>query len=287
MLDPAYDFKHNTHVVQQIDGVHFKLKEPYDFSFLNNYGRVFKVFDGQSSGNVSFGVRDGARRYFIKFAGARPERYENFNGDPASAIIRLKNAAEIYRNLKHPDLIKFINAEKIGGGYAIIFEWEDAAGIEPFGSPENIFMNMPVDKKMRAFESIMKFHAHVAANGYVALDFYEGSILYDPETEKLSVCDIDFYQKSPYTGDLGRICGSARYSSPEEREPGGVMDEITNVYTMGATAFMIFSGSGRSFGEWPLNANLYAVTKRAVSEDRSKRQRSIGQLINEWSTAKK
>ena len=56
---------------QRIDGVTYKLKEPYDFSFLSKYGKVFKVFDEQGI-NVCFGVKDGERRLFVKFAGAKP-----------------------------------------------------------------------------------------------------------------------------------------------------------------------------------------------------------------------
>jgi RIO-like serine/threonine protein kinase len=64
-------------------------------------------------------------------------------------------------------------------------------------------MQMPVENKMQVFEDIMEFHAHVAAKGYVAIDFYDGSILYDYDNEKVIICDIDFYQKSPYVGDMG------------------------------------------------------------------------------------
>lgn len=37
-----------------IDGVSFRMKEAFDFSFLRKYGRVFKVFDDQDSGNICF-----------------------------------------------------------------------------------------------------------------------------------------------------------------------------------------------------------------------------------------
>ena len=55
--------------MQCIDGIPFKLKSPFDFSFLSEYGRVFKVFDDQDSGNICFGTEKDGQRYFIKFAG--------------------------------------------------------------------------------------------------------------------------------------------------------------------------------------------------------------------------
>lgn len=149
------------------------------------------------------------------------------------------------------------------------------------------FMQMPVERKMEAFEGIVEFHAHVAAKGYVALDFYDGSILNDYDKDKVIVCDIDLYQKSPFVNaDSLGIVGSARYVSPEECAKDAVMDEITNVYTMGATAFALFAYGDRAREAWPLSDSQYAVAKKAVSDDRSERQQSITQLIKEWEAAK-
>jgi len=274
-----------TNHVQYIDGIPYKIKEPYDFSFISKYGKVFKVFDEQGI-NVCFGVDDGIRRYFVKFAGAKPIHFDLCNGNTVSAITWLKNAATTYPDLAHPSLIKFVQSEEIGGGYAAVFEWVDAEGIEPIDSPAHKkFMQMPVKLKMQAYEDIMEFHAHVAAKGYVALDFYDGSILYDYVKEKVIICDIDFYQKSPYIGEMG-LWGSSRFVSPEECTQGAVMDEITNVYTMGATAFSLFGSSARNLETWTLKKALYDVAKKAVNNERDKRQQSIPQLMQEWAAAK-
>ena len=82
------------------------------------------------------------------------------------------------------------------------------------------------------------------------------------------------------------IIGSARYVSPEECAEDEVMDEITNVYTMGATAFALFSYGDRTRGSWPLSGNLYDVAKKAVSDERNQRHQSITQFIAEWRAAK-
>jgi serine/threonine-protein kinase len=271
--------------IQWTDGVPYKLEAPFDFSFMAKYGKVFKAFDEQGSGNISFGVENGEKKYFVKFAGApRPNYIANRESgavDAASAIEFLKAAVPLYTELAHPTLIKFVSAEEIGGGYAAVFEWVDAIGIEPKDSPDYMrFMQMPVEKKMRAFEDIMEFHAHIAAKGYVALDFYDGSILYDYEKEKVVICDIDLYQKSPFVNADGLgIVGSARYVSPEECVQDAIMDEITNVYTMGATAFALFAYGNRSPEAWTLNKESYNVAKKAVNDERSERQQSIAQFI--------
>jgi hypothetical protein len=74
--------------------------------------------------------------------------------------------------------------------------------------------------------------------------------------------------------------------SPEEFRNGGLLDEVTNVYTMGATAFALFSDYDHSPERWPLRKELYDVAKRAVSAGRSQRQQLIWQLIEEWEAAK-
>lgn len=65
----------------------------------------------------------------------------------------------------------------------------------------------------QVYESI---RAALAAKGYVTIDFYDGSIMYDFEYARTVICDIDFYVKSPYINNMGRLWGSSRFMSLEE-----------------------------------------------------------------------
>jgi serine/threonine-protein kinase len=85
------------------------MKNPFDFSFLFKYGNVFKVFDAKDSGNICFGIADGDNKYFVKFAGVPTER-SCVSVD--EAVANLKCTVPIYNDFSHPNLIKFINAEK-------------------------------------------------------------------------------------------------------------------------------------------------------------------------------
>jgi serine/threonine-protein kinase len=123
------------------------------------------------------------------------------------------------------------------------------------------FMKMPVERKHKLFDDILDFHAHTVKQGYVAIDFYDGSIMYDFNANKTFICDIEFYAKMPYTNNVGRMWGSSRFMSPEEFTLGAAIDEITNVYTMGATAFSLFAYGNRSPEAWTLNNALYEVAK--------------------------
>ena len=270
--------------IQWTDGIPYKLKTPFDFWFLKKYGKVFKVFDDQDSGNICFGAADGENRYFIKFAGAPAARA---GVCAEEAVANLKAAVPIYWDLAHPNLVKILQAEEIGRGYAAVFEWVDAECMgRMYPLSRRKFMEMPLETRSKVFEDILAFHPHVAARGYVAVDFYDGSILYDFTNERTVICDIDVYTKKPYTNPVGRMWGSGRFMSPEEFTLGAEIDEVTNVYAMGATAFALFAEYDRSPDGWPLTMELYDVVSRAVSDERDKRQQSVRQLIGEWEAAK-
>lgn len=267
-------------ITEYIAGTSIRLKNPFDFSFLEKYGTVFKVVDNfYGSGNICFGVENNGKKYFIKFAGAPKEKFDF--GTTEQAIEWLKEARQVYQDLAHENLIKLVKSEETSGGYVNIFEWVHAECIGYPSPPRQKFLNLSVENKLRAFEDILNFHAHVAEKGYVAIDFYADQIMYDFENDKTIICDIDFYQKSPYYGDKG-TWGSSNFVSPEECTPGLRVDEITMVYTMGATAFSIFSDYDRSPEKWTLNKPAYDVAKKAVSDDRDIRQQSIRQFMQEW-----
>ena len=272
--------------VQWTDGVPYKLKEPFDFSFLSKYGKVFKVFDDQDSGNICFGVHDGESKRFVKFAGAPTERSRVSKDE---AIQRMKSTVPIYQDLVHPLLTKFITSEEIGGGFVMVFEWTDAECMgRQYPQSREKFMQMPIDIGLRVFDDILAFHTHVVKQGYVAIDFYDGCVMYDFNQYKTVICDIEFYAKMPYVNNMGRIWGSSRFMSPEEFELGAAIDEITNVYTMGATAFAFFGDEDRRdrrIEDWKLSKELFSVAKKATSDDRSERQQSIAQFIEEWGAA--
>ncbi len=60
------------------------------------------------------------------------------------------------------------------------------------------------------------------------------------------------------------------------------IDEITNVYTVGATAFALFGNYERTIDKWQLDERHFAVATKAVNADRDLRQQTIAQFISEW-----
>ena len=269
--------------VQKTDGVAYRLKKPFDFSFLKKYGTVFKVYDDQDSGNICFGVRNGDTRCFVKFAGAPTYRSEI---TAQEAIDNLKRPVHLYRELAHESLIKLIDAGEMGGGYAMVFEWTDAISMgRMYPMQHKAFMELPLKTRLKIFADVLEFHIFAAEKGYAAVDLYDSTLMYDREKERTFLCDIDFYRKAPFVNDMGRMWGSALFMSPEEFTLGAVIDETTNVYTLGAIAFALFANYRREKEQWPLTPELFCVAEKATRNERNERYKTLTEMREAWKAA--
>lgn len=269
--------------VQWTDGVPYRLKEPFDFSFLGKYGKVFKVYDDQDSGNICFGLEKNGERVFVKFAGA-PTARGGVSGE--EAIANLKPTEPIYRELAHPRLIRLIDAGEMGGGYGMVFEWTDAICMgRMYPAQHKQFMELSAKTRLQVFRDIVEFHIHASKLGYAAVDLYDSTVMYDVKAARTILCDIDFYRKAPFVNEMGRMWGSAQFMSPEEFTLGAVIDETTNVYTMGAMAFALFGNYSRKAEDWSLSPALYAVAKKATKDDKNDRYSTLTELLSVWEAA--
>jgi serine/threonine-protein kinase len=283
--------------IHNLNGVKFKLKEPHNFGWLHELGEVFAVFDQQDSGNISFGIRNENEKLFVKYAGAKPTEY---NGEPEEAIDRLKQSISVYKDLEHIHLVKLIDHFEPPEGFAAIFKWFEGKNLHPHWSfpppakytdprsPYFRFKRLPMEERLKLIDAIFSFHQFVAKMNYVAIDFYDGSLLYDFASKTTKICDIDVYQKRPFYNEMGRLWGSSRFMSPEEFTLGAEIDEITNVYNMGAMAFSLLGGEvDRSLVRWEAGIELYKVASRAAEQDRGKRFPSMDELIEAWRFAQR
>ena len=266
--------------IQNLDGIRFRMREEYDFGFLSGFGRVFKVFDDQDSGNICFGVENSEGRLFIKFAGASTAEY---CGTPEDAVYRLKAAVPVYKALSHPALIHLREAREIGGGYAAVFDWAEGECMgRMYEDSHKKIMALPVEEKLGIFAAVIDFLKYTASKGRTAIDFYDGCIMYDTVSKKTVICDIDYFRKQPTVNDMGRMWGSSRFMSPEEYELGAVLDEITNVFTLGQMGFSLFTDSDRSPGVFPLGMGCYDLLMKAISPEREKRFHTIAEFEENW-----
>ena len=168
-------------------------------------------------------------------------------------------------------------------------------------SPKEKFKELSISKKLEAVEVLFSFLQNVNQKGYVAVDFYDGSIMYDFLTDVTTICDIDFFKRAPVINDIGiEWFGTKRLKAPEEYIEGSAIDEQTNIFTLGALIFEFF---GRFSDEeiqqrycnnqfvpcsllnWQLSEESYRVAAKAVSLDKSERYLTFAEFFCEWKEA--
>lgn len=294
----------------RLDEVEFRLNTLIDFSWLKKYGRAFMVNDETGSGCVCIGMQDNNQKYFCKIAGVGTI---NAEVTPQEAVQNLKSAVELYANIKHPNLIKVHEHYSYNEFYVVVFKWEsgeclfDHWNFDKYTnnillqSPKEKFKALPSSKKLKVVAVIFSFMQTVCKSGYVAVDFYDGSIMYDFEKDTTAICDIDFFKKTPIINTMGENWfGSKRLKAPEEYVLGEIIDETTNVFTLGALLFELFGNFTKdeikkryekncffscSFNEWELNKASYRVALKAVSLCRNDRYKTIEEFWFAWNMA--
>lgn len=297
-------------VINKLDSIEFRLKELHDFTWLKKYGTAFWAVDETGSGCVCIGMEDSERKYFCKIAGVNTIEAEI---SPQESVEILKEAVHLYYDLAHPNLIKIIEEYDYKQFYVVVFEWTDGKCLfdhwnfeayqrdTTIKSPKERFKELPVSKKLKAVEVLFSFLQNANKEGYVAVDFYDGSIMYDFLTDETTICDIDLFRKTPVVNDKGiDWFGTKRLKAPEEYIKGCTIDEQTNIFTLGALIFDFFGSfseeeirqrycnnqfSPCSLYKWQLSEESYKVATKAVSINKSERYLTFTEFFDDWKTA--
>ena len=95
-----------------------------------------------------------------------------------------------------------------------------------------------------ALTTIYELHVELARADWIAVDFYDGCLMYDFASHELRVIDLDMYSRGPFTNTMGRMFGSTRFMAPEEFELGARIDERTTVFNLGRAAFVFLGERG-------------------------------------------
>jgi serine/threonine-protein kinase len=208
----------------------------------------------------------------------------------------LKRAMPLYEILKHPYLIELIKHFELDDLYVVVFKWADGDclfdhwNFEKYSNNPDIippylkFKQLPIDKKLKMLDVVFSFFEVVAKEKYIAIDFYDGSIMFDFSNDTTTICDIDFFEKTSYINTMGRMWGSSRFMSPEENQKGANIDEITNVFTLGAMMFYVLGDArDHSFEKWQADKELFDMALKATNPDRYARHQSIRDFLLDWS----
>lgn len=246
-------------------------------------GEVFAVFEDQDSGCLSYGVVIEGARWFVKLA-----------PDPATTAM-LRSAARFHAAVRHPVILAPVAFADLGERAGIAYPWAPGAVLyhptrshrpsrtDP-ASPMRAFRAQPPAIVSRVVDDIFDAHLAVAAAGCVAVDFYDGCMLYDPHTATVRLIDLDHYRPGPFTVGPGLLPGSTRYLSPEERTTGAVVDERTTVHTMGRTALLLMD-EGDMEQAWRGTPDQRQVLLRATSTHPAARYDSVARFVLAWREA--
>lgn len=290
----------------KINNVEFKLREYQDFSWLNSYGEVFSVIDSTGSGCISFGLKKDGKKYFFKVAGAKSVKAEISEEE---SIELLKKAVNIYNDLKYDCLINLVDEFSINEFYVAVFDFVegdclfDHWNFDKYFETKEItpimkFKMLPIEKRLDVVDKLFSFFKHFVSLGYVAVDFYDSSIIYDFENDTVKFCDIDLFRKMPTFNDLGEdYFGTKRLKAPEENVKGAKIDELTSEFTLGAIIFDMFSEVVNNderyekgmfihneYEHFELSKEVCDVLLKATSYKRDERFESIEQFYKEFVT---
>jgi serine/threonine-protein kinase len=260
-------------------------------AYLEAVGGVFAVFDTQDSGNLSYGVQVGHDRYFVKTAGL-PDDPQPYLPHPERVSL-LRNAVCVRRCCDHPALPLLYQVIESPDGPLLVYEWVEGeligvqrASRDDPQSTYQRFRRLPVPEIERALDVIYTVHDELARSGWVAVDFYDGCMIYEFERHELHLMDLDTYRQGPSTNDMGRMFGSSRFMAPEEFEQGAPIDERTNVFTMGRTAALFLSDGTLERPPFRGSDAQYDITRSACSADRRQRFSSTAEFCAAWREAR-
>ena len=260
--------------------------------YLNAVGSVFAVFDEhtQDSGNRSYGVQTAQGRYFIKTAGNPDDPNPFLNHSERVSLLR--NAVRLRRSCDHPTLPLLHQVIESPHGPLLVYQWvagellrvEAALRNDPRSTFQR-FRQLPSHEIIRVLDLVYELHHQLARLGWIAVDFYDGCMIYDFDRQELHLVDLDHYCEGSFINEMGRMFGSSRFMAPEEFERGARIDERTTVFTMGRTAAVLLSNGTLERRPFRESDALYEVVRRACCDDRGKRYDSMEAFFTAWMDA--
>lgn len=257
--------------------------------YLSRLGQVFARFDArtQDSGNISFGLEAGGRRWFVKTAGDPddPKPYLSH----AERVTLLENAQRIASVLDHPATPRLHGVVPSAWGPMLVYDWVEGELVRTAperrddpASPFQRFRRLPLAALEKAIDAVIQIHVQLCGQGWVACDFYDGCWMYDFESGALHLFDRDSYHLGPFTNEMGRLFGSDRFMVPEEFEKGALIDERTTVFNLGR-AMSVFLGDGTlERSAFRGSDAQHALMLRACAPEPEARFHSVADLARAW-----
>lgn len=259
-------------------------------------GEILATYDHrtQDSGNVSWLVRVPDGVVFVKSAGSRdvptgvPTPYLDLDG----RIMLLRNAIDLAVSCRHPVLARLRAVIETSTGPLLVYDrafgelvhaprWQRS---DP-GSMYRRFAAAPTVTMLAVFDQLIDSHVALAAAGWQAEDLYDGCLMVDLATRRLTLIDLDTYRRGPGINTMGRMFGSPTFMAPEELRLNARIDERTTVFTLGRLCLHFGTRLSERLDEFVGGPRLADVLKRATTDDPAVRYPTVAGLATAWRDA--
>ncbi len=249
-------------------------------TYLKQIGEITYRFPVHDARDHSFQTVVDSQRWFVK------------HGNTPQNVTWLKQAVRFHAAVQHEALPQLHNAFTTPDGFTLVYDWIDGEGLRPERElrddeihPRDRFCALPAAEIIDALNVIYDVHTLIEKRGFIAEDFYDGSIIYNFEKKQIYLYDFDFYHPGPFINDRGRLYGSSRFMAPEEFQKGERIDERTNVFMLGRTAFVLLSNNSDARNDWKGNDAMWHVVKKATDVDKQMRYPSVQEFVSAWHAA--
>ena len=248
--------------------------------YLKQIGEITYRFPEHDSRCQSFRAVVDSQRWFVK------------HGNTPQTVTWLKQAVRFHAAIQHEALPQLHNTFTTPDGFTLVYNWVDGEGLRPERElsdgethPRDRFCALPRAEIIEALNIIYDVHVLIEQRGFIAEDFYDGCIIYNFEKKQIHLYDFDHYHSAPFVNDQGRLYGSRRFMAPEEFQKGERIDERTNVFMLGRTAFVLLANSSDSRDDWKGSEATWQVAKKAANTDKQLRYQSVEAFVLAWHAA--
>ncbi len=168
------------------------------------------------------------------------------NDKLVSGLLREARAAA---KVNHPNVVRVYDCGEEDGIYYLVMEFVDGKSC---GAMLNERKKLPVDEAVRYIADIAVALAEISNHNIVHCDVKPANILVTKDgCAKLADLGIarilQAAQENSTTGDV--VSGTPYYMAPEQAKRGGVVDQRTDIYGLGATFYHLITGKPLFEGE--------------------------------------
>jgi eukaryotic-like serine/threonine-protein kinase len=182
--------------------------------------------------------------------------------DPAAAAERFRREVATARKVTHPNIIRIHDLIEDNGLLLLSMEYVEGMTLAAYLSRVS---QVRVDEARLILSQICDGLTAAHNAGVIHRDLKPGNVLLDGE-KRVKVIDFGLAKASFLAGmtATGLILGTPEYMAPEQVR-GMACDGRTDLYSLGALAYHLFTGRPPFTGETPIAIGFAHVSETAIS----------------------